>query len=317
MRVLIYGGGAVGLGLAGFILKSGNHADILSRKDTSDKLKKEGLFIKGIFGDFSFLPSQFNSYEKINEINFSKNSYDYILVCGKSNSSSKIAEELNTAKDFIPKIVLCQNGWGNAEIFADFFDKNNIYNSRIITGFSRPEKNISEITVHADDIKIGSIFKTGICNELNDLVSALSVGGIPSSLSSSIEKDLISKLLYNSVLNPIGAIFKVPYGSLGESEYTKNIIENIAKEIFDVINYTGFKTYWGNHKDFLIDFYKKMLPPTKKHESSMLQDIKAGRTTEIDALNGIIVKLGKENNIPVTVNETITNMIKFIENQRM
>ncbi len=55
-------------------------------------------------------------------------------------------------------IVLCQNGWGNAEIFAEHFPKERIKSGRVITGFRRPHKHQVDITVHADPIHLGSLF---------------------------------------------------------------------------------------------------------------------------------------------------------------
>ena len=57
-------------------------------------------------------------------------------------------------------------------------------------------------------------------------------------------------------------------------------------------------------------------PATAEHESSMLQDIRKGRRTEIAALNGAVVDLGKGFALPTTYNELLCNLIAFIEATR-
>lgn len=71
-------------------------------------------------------------------------------------------------------------------------------------------------------------------------------------------------------------------------------MKNIVDEIFEVMRAKGYKTYWENSEEYLKTFYEKLLPPTRGHYSSTLQDIRAGKRTEIDALNGQVVNLGKK-----------------------
>ena len=123
MRALIYGGGAVGLGLASCLLRSKAQVDIIARKKTVQSLRKSGLTRTGIFGDYRASPSTFKSYSSLDKVR--KEIYDYILVCTKSFDSFEAAKDLSEHKSLLgqkAKIVLFQNGWGNAEIFLSFFD---------------------------------------------------------------------------------------------------------------------------------------------------------------------------------------------------
>ena len=118
MRVLIYGGGAVGLGIASFLLKSKDQVDIIARENTVLALRKNGLIRTGIWGDYSAGPAAFGSYTSLSEIK--TKSYDYILVCTKSFDSFEAAKDLSQYDSLFgekTKIVLFQNGWG---IFIPF-----------------------------------------------------------------------------------------------------------------------------------------------------------------------------------------------------
>ncbi len=314
MNVLIYGGGAVGLGIATALIKSGCKVDIVARGKTVEMLEKHGIERRGIFGSFHYKPDFFGVYSSIKEIE--DKHYDYILTAVKSNDSEAAAKDIKENLDGkFDKIVLMQNGWGNFEIFSKQFDSKKIFNARVITGFTRPEPNVSEITVHADYIKIGSI--SGENREsIKELAELIDKGGIPCITTAEIVKDLWAKMLYNCALNPVGAIFGVNYGGLETSGYSREIMKNIVDEIFEVMRAKGYKTYWENSEEYLKTFYEKLLPPTRGHYSATLQDIRAGKRTEIDALNGQVVNLGEEAGVNVKVNRTIVQMIKFMENKK-
>ncbi|MDA8235730.1 MAG: 2-dehydropantoate 2-reductase [Clostridia bacterium] len=117
----------------------------------------------------------------------------------------------------------------------------------------------------------------------------------------------------NSALNPLGALFGVNYGKLAEVEHTRLLLESIITEIFELLAVSGQETLWPDAPTYLRDFYGKMVPTTAAHHASMLQDIQKGRRTEIDALNGAVVQLGRKYNLRLPVNEVVTAMIKAKE----
>jgi len=313
MRVLIYGAGAVGLGIASCLLKSKCQVDILARENTVSALQEHGLARTGIWGSFRAEPSQFGCYTSVHQVPRKK--YAYILVCTKSFDSSAAAKDLSQHKFLLgkkTKIVLFQNGWGNAEAFSTFFEAPRIYNARVITGFQRTNANEVAVTVHADAIHIGSLFNKD-SSPLTDLCEAIAAGDIPCKITNEIDKDLWAKMLYNCALNPLGAILDVPYGMLAENQTTRTIMNGIVDEAFNVMTEAGYKTHWPTSKDFLEVFYSKLVPDTAKHKSSTLQDIMAKKRTEIDALNGAVIKLAERCSVEVPCNLVIYNLIKFIE----
>ena len=208
--------------------------------------------------------------------------------------------------------MLCQNGWGNAEIFAEHFPKDRIKSGRVITGFRRPHKHQVDITVHADAIHLGSLFDDPISG-LQRLSSAIDAGGIPCEVTPTVSRDLWAKMLYNCMLNGLSTVFDVPYGVLGESPHTRELMETIAHEVYAVMTAAGYPTHWASAEDYIDTFYKHQLPPTYQHEPSMLQDVRSGKRTEIDALNGAVVSLGKQHGVPTPANTTVTRMIQFME----
>jgi 2-dehydropantoate 2-reductase len=278
-------------------------------------LRREGLTRTGIFGNFRAAPASFGCHSSLSEVGAGP--YDFILVCTKSFDSGEAAEDLSRHELLFgdkTKIVLFQNGWGNAERFLPFFTKEQVYSARVITGFSRPHDNEVTITVHADSIHVGSLFG-GDLSCVRDLCACMDKGGIPCEITPEIEKDLWAKMLYNCALNPLSAVLDVPYGALAEHEYTRQIMNGIAEEVFNVMERAGYQTHWQSSADFLEVFYAKLVPDTAGHKSSTLQDILAKKKTEIDALNGAVIGLAQEYNKSVPYNVVVYNIVKFIESR--
>jgi 2-dehydropantoate 2-reductase len=63
-------------------------------------------------------------------------------------------------------------------------------------------------------------------------------------------------------------------------------------------------------------FYNRLVPPTAAHHSSTLQDLKAGKKTEIEALTGQILKLAQQHHISVPYNTAICRLIQFLQNKK-
>ncbi len=316
MDVLIYGGGAVGLGIASCLIRPGHRIEIIARPEMVATLRTDGLLRTGIFGGTHAKPDAFRCCSSLDEA--AGGPYDLVLICTKSFDSASAANDLAEHESRLgpgATLVLFQNGWGNAEAFSAHFEKDRIYSARVITGFRRHRPNEVEITVHADAIHIGSLFSADL-SVIEPLARAIREGGIPCERSDSIEKDLWAKMLYNCALNPLGAILGVPYGALAESDTTRALMDRIVEEISAVMVAAGYRTHWREPKQFLDVFYSRLVPDTARHESSMLQDITAGKRTEIDALNGAVIKLAQEHGVAVPYNLAVYNLVRFLETGR-
>ena len=321
MRYLIYGAGAVGLGLASFITKTGQPVDIIARQENAAALRDGGIVRTGLFGSHVTPPALLRAFTRIEDVG--EVPYTHIIFCTKSYDLAEAAKNVASRHDLLERIidgrlsvVLTQNGWGNTDTCSAFFPDQRIFNARVITGFIRAAPNRVDITVHADAVTMGSLFGAH-ADSLEALCGAIREGGLPCRLTGEIERDLWANMLYHCALNPLGAIFGVPYGVLGEWDYTRHIMESIVSEIFEVMESAGYRTHWDSPGHYLKIFYEKLLPATAGQESSTLQDIRRQSRTEIEALNGAVVRLGEGLGIAVPVNAVVYRMLRFLEERNM
>ncbi len=314
MRTVIIGAGAVGLGLGSCLNGPGRSLHFLVRDSTRPHpLQTHGIRRTGLFGEMH-VPAHALEVSRSAAV-LREHEVDFVLVCTKSTDSQQVADALAAVwPDLVraPRVVLCQNGWGNAEIFAERIPRQYVYNARVITGFRRSQGYRVDVTVHADAVRIGSLFGADSA-PLAELCRVVTRGGIPCELSVDIEKDLWAKVLYNCLLNPLGALVGVPYGVLGERPQTRAIMQALAREIFAVLERSGYRTHWVSADAYLETFYRDLLPPTALHESSMLQDLRSGRQTEIDALCGAVARLGAKHGLATPINDAMARLVRAAE----
>ncbi|MBI2647136.1 hypothetical protein HYW99_01550 [Candidatus Woesearchaeota archaeon] len=132
--------------------------------------------------------------------------------------------------------------------------------------------------------------------------------GLNGYVSKNIKEDMWKKLILNCVLNPLTAILMVENRGITD-EKINPIKKIIVDECLKVAKKDGVS--------FNLDFVKIINDVFKnsKNVSSMQQDLIKGKHTEIDYLNGAVVKMGKRYGIRCSVNEALTMIIKETENQ--
>ncbi|MGE5390935.1 MAG: ketopantoate reductase family protein, partial [Deltaproteobacteria bacterium] len=102
-------------------------------------------------------------------------------------------------------------------------------------------------------------------------------------------------------------------GRLAEMEHTRQLMDSIIEEIFALLSAMGQEVLWKDAAEYKAAFYGQMIPTTAGHHASMLQDIQRGRRTEIDALNGAVIELGRQFKVDTPVNAVITALLKSKE----
>jgi 2-dehydropantoate 2-reductase len=300
MRILILGAGALGLSLAARLSHiSDVHA--VCRGRHADAIASEGLHLTGIWGGGTY---RFSCSEGVP----ADADYDYIFITSKSFGTEEICRQF---RELISgrEVVSLQNGLGNEEIIARYTDR--VIGGTIITGFEWTGTAAVHVSVEAGPVKLGR-FPDGLDESILALVRLFRDAGIKAEPSAHIRSDLWAKTLYNSALNPLGAVMEVAYGELARPTSWR-IIKEIVTEAFAVAHAEGVELPWKDADAYLLYLQTFQLPATASHHSSMLQDIRRGNRTEIDFINGAIVARAKDAGIPAPVNATISDLIRFKE----
>jgi len=130
--------------------------------------------------------------------------------------------------------------------------------------------------------------------------------GLEIKLTKNLKKEMWKKLIVNSFIGPLTALFKVRNHQIAKKEL-KKVSQRIIREGLKVAQAEGIK--------FGKNFEKKIIAKlsTYTNYSSMCQDVLKGKKTEIDFLNGKIIELAKKHHLETPANELIYYLIKFLE----
>jgi 2-dehydropantoate 2-reductase len=138
------------------------------------------------------------------------------------------------------------------------------------------------------------------------VAGTLNACDVKTNLSENIRANAWNKVVVNSVVNPLTAIFQVRNSQIA-GKTLESVRQQIVQECLQVGEAEGisFPSDLGKEVDKATFSYTNF--------SSMCQDIMKGKRTEIDFLNGKIVELGRKHRVPTPVNETIVHLVRFLE----
>jgi len=137
----------------------------------------------------------------------------------------------------------------------------------------------------------------------------LTKGGLPAALEPDIHGAIWSKAIFNATMNPLCALTRRTPGFLGAHEESRALIHALVEEGVAVANASGVAI----PAKPIHDLTQVSVTDHANHEASMLQDVKAGRRTEVDAINGAIVEAARAVGIAAPLTETLWRLVKLEE----
>jgi 2-dehydropantoate 2-reductase len=312
MKILVLGAGAIGSVFGGFLAKAGHHVCLVTRHAHLEEIKKRGLIIEGIWGRHVIL--NMACYESLSALKEKeRDRFDVVLLTVKSYDTESALQSLTACFPETPPIVSLQNGLGNIEKIEAYAGREKTIGGRVIFGVEFMAPGRVNVTVSADKTMLGGL-PGGIDRALVEhLARELTAAGIAAEATDDINKYIWGKVLYNCALNGLATLMNVHYGVLLASDSTMEIMCQVVTEIFDVLRASGIMLDWREPEEYTELLFSTLIPRTFDHHPSMLQDILRHKRTEIDALNGAVVQMGREQGIDLPYNWAITKFIKAHE----
>ncbi len=205
-------------------------------------------------------------------------------------------------------VCTVQNGVGNEEVIAQRVE-------RVIRGTTFPAGRIVEPGHVQWDVKgdttIGPFEpQPASQDEIERLADACTRAGMPTKALLDARGAQWRKVIFNASTNPVGALTGLTHGRVCEWEPLRRFVSGLVDEGKAVAAAQGIEL--DADPEELID-YAARPEIAYDHKASMLQDVEARRATEIDYLNGGIVRFGREHGVPTPLNESIWTLVKGVE----
>ena len=303
MKIAVVGPGALGCLMAG-ALKNKTKEDIWLYDNSpkrANQIKDKGIKVEGLSGNYHVKVNVSSDSKEIGACGFA-------IICVKSYSTEDACKDIKELVGEGTFVVTLQNGIGNVQILNDYFG---------------PEKVIAGITNHGSTlIGEGHVRHAGkgetiigksdgkLSGGLRDLQNILIKAGFETKISKDIDSVIWGKLIINVGINALTAITSLNNGRLTEYEEARSILRSAVQEAAKIVKRKRIKLAY----DDPIQKVESVCKATAGNVSSMLQDVLNKKRTEIDFINGAVIRQGKALGIATPVNEVLTNLVKAIEN---
>jgi 2-dehydropantoate 2-reductase len=205
-------------------------------------------------------------------------------------------------------VASVQNGVGNEEAIAEHVPK-------VIRGTTFPAGRIVEPGHVQWDVKGDTTLgpfepSPAPMGDVERLAEACTRAGLPTNAVADARGPQWRKVIFNAATNPVGALTRLTHGRVCEREDLRLLVSALVDEGKAVAAAMGVEL--DADPEELIDHAAKP-EVAYDHKASMLQDVEARRRTEVDYLNGGIVRFGREHGVPTPLNEAITALVKGLE----
>ena len=275
-KIAIVGAGAVGGYFGGMLARAGAPVTFIGRAAFIDAVKQNGLFLDTV---------QFQ--ERVNvtaatDLSAAREA-EIILFCVKTVDTAGTARDLAKvlARDAV--IISMQNGVDNAEQIAAACGLKALP-AAVYIAASVPSPGTVKHVGRGDLV-------VGPQNATTERIAAVfNRANVPCRISENIAGELWTKLVWNCALNALSALGKVTYGEILASKDAKQLLETTVHEVLAVAKASGIKPAGLEDPDAALAGAYKVAGQMAATRSSTAQDMMRGKKTEIDSLNGFIVR---------------------------
>ena len=301
MNIVIIGAGGVGGYFGGKLALARYPTTFIVRGNTLEKIKKNGLQVKSILGDFHVYPNVTDNYDVIREA-------DLIVLCVKSWQIEAVAQKIKPLLSLNTVLLPLQNGADNADRLMSILPP-----AQVIAGLCRIVSKIDSPGVinhfgYEPEILFGEIDNSQ-SRRVEGIHKVFSKAGFKNRISSDIQRDIWLKFLFIASISAMGALTRSVLGVMREDAFIREQLIKTAQEIVSVGKALGVDI---NESDIQSCF--KVIDKIDYDTTMSLQrDMMEGKPSELENFNGYIVRQGDKHGIETPVNDFIYYSLRPME----
>ncbi|MFB6132800.1 MAG: ketopantoate reductase family protein [Halanaeroarchaeum sp.] len=308
MHVAILGAGSLGSLFGGLLAREWPVTLIDHEGEHIQAIRERGLEVAEPDGDaFHVAPRATTDHAAVAAA-------DLLVLTVKSYDTERGMRDVDPYLEDAPVLSL-QNGLGNEETIAEFVPSGQVIGGTTSHGALLEEPGFVRHTGTGDTTigGYGTIDEQEAASappELSDVAAVFGEAGIETEVVSDVSRAIWEKVLVNVGINAATALASVQNGRMEDTTPGRRLLEAAVGEALEVAEAAGIE--FGGEPD-PIEVAKTVARRTGTNRSSMLQDVEANRRTEIEALNGAIVRRGEEHGVGVPVNRTLADCVRLAE----
>ena len=298
MRFVIMGSGGIGGFFGARLAHAGEDVWFIARGNHLAAMKKDGLRIHSTGGNFTIPPGTMT--DDVASIGKA----DVVLFCVKSYDTESAARQLIPILHDGTLIIPLQNGVDNEDKIRKVIPRGDVYGGVAYIS--------SRITAPGEITEVGGFQRIVIGPQgpaINSLASSVHEAflraGIKSQLQDDITKELWSKLIFIASMGSLTALSRLTHGEILANQRMVSLMFDAMREVQAVARKLGVEVEPVDEPRVL-EGLKRFSDDTR---SSMYFDLAAGKPMEVEALNGTVVRLGKQLGVPTPIHRVIYSVL--------
>ena len=303
MRTYMIGSGAMGSFYGGLLARAGFEVTLIDvREDHIGVIQREGLIVEGVRGRHVIrMPARTNHAGLPRA--------DLAIIFTDANATREAARTAVQVLEPEGFALTLQNGIGNVEALVEVLGPARVVAGVTMNSGALPEIGRSVYT-NAGLTSIGEL-DGRITPRIEEVASMLNSAGIETKIIADPMAEIWTKFVLNCAVNALAAITGLRSGEIYRTPEVNALQDRLIDEILAVVERKGVRLTEPDPRKKIKDHCR-----VRYNRPSMMQHIDQGRRTEIDALNGALVREGKALGLALPYNETVVAVVKGLEKSR-
>ncbi|WP_439890280.1 ketopantoate reductase family protein [Ralstonia sp. 25C] len=302
MKIAILGAGAMGSLFGGLLAEADHHVTLLDINDAHlHAITTHGLRLETDTGDRHVRNLQALRPGDATDVP------DLLIVFTKAMHTRAALASVRHLIGESTHVLTLQNGLGNVEALASVVPQERIFVG--VTTWPADLAGPGHVRSHgAGAIRL--MTADGAQRPLlTPVVDTLSVAGLNCQADANVWGAVWEKVAFNAALNPLCTVLNQPVDALGAVEDGPTLALSIVDEVLTVARASGITV----NADKVSDNVRHAIVAHRGHKPSMLQDVLAGRPTEIESINGAVVATARRHGVPVPHTETLMQLVRLVQ----
>lgn len=293
MKTAILGAGAVGCYYGGMLARAGREVVLIGRPVHVDAIRRDGLRLVTRSFDERVPIAADTSPATVAGAGL-------VLCCVKSNDTAQAAADMAPHLSSDAIVLSLQNGYDNAERLQQALGRQ-VHPAVVYVASEMAGP--GHLRHHGrGELVIGPFA------ESPGIVAEFALAGVPVSVSDNVAGQLWTKLIINCAYNGLSAITQMPYGRIVAGEGLPQVLDDIVSECLDVMRADSVSV-----QDDIRDAVASIAQSMATQKSSTAHDVARGRRSEIDYINGYVVRRAAIHGIQTPVNRAILALVRLLE----
>ncbi len=317
MKFLIAGAGAIGAYIGARMAQAGFDVTLFARGPHLRAMQERGVLVKTAQGDFAVSPTITGSLETVGPV-------DVVFLAVKSQALPQLAPQLGPVLGADTTVVSTQNGipWWYFQGFGGEWDGlrlERIDPGGVISSAIEAHRVLGSIVYFSTEITAPGVIQHiegnrislgepngGRSDRCRQIAEAMIASGLRSPISTHLRNEIWVKLMGNASFNPVSVLTRSTLVQMVRDPGVRSLIRNIMQEVEAVSLKLGMEL------PISIDQRIAGAEKVGEHKTSMLQDLEAGRSMELEALVGAVVELGERVGLQMPYTRTVYACTKLL-----